>query len=179
MGGQMTRKLGKELLIAFQRRIGVGVANVSRNEFPHFGETISPLLRNHFAIPAKPFRNDCETVSETFQDRVSVRDEKSLGALDVKCFRQALCDSFHGWPRGRPHNFYEMWHAACMCMGLSEWSGDRALRHAATATLFLDVFKGVFHGYFVRTFLSTTGFLCYRSACLDGRGGGSDHRCHD
>jgi hypothetical protein len=39
-------------------------------------------------------------------------------------------------------------------MGLLEWSGDRALRHAATAALFLNVFKGFFHGYFVRTFLS-------------------------
>jgi len=78
MGGQMTRKLGKELLIAFQRRMRVGVANVRRNEFPHFGETISPLLRNHFAILAKPFRKDCETAPETFQDRVSVCDEKSL-----------------------------------------------------------------------------------------------------
>jgi len=78
MGGQVTRERGRDLLMAFQRRIGVGVANVSRNEFPHFGETISPLLRNHFAILAKPFRKDCETVPETFQNRVSVRDEKSL-----------------------------------------------------------------------------------------------------
>jgi hypothetical protein len=178
MGGQMTRKLGKELLIAFQRRMRVGVANVSRDEFPHFGETISPLLRNHFAIPAKPFRNDCETVSETFQDRVSVRDEKSLGALDVKCFRQALCDSFHGRPGGALHNFCEIWHAACMSVEVLKWSGDRALRHAATAALFLDVFKGFFHGYFVRTFLPAAGFLCYRSSCLDGRGGGSSY-CHD
>ena len=78
MGGQAKRKRAKRLLMAFQRRMRVGVANVSRNEFPHFGETISPFLRNDFAIPAKPFRKDCETVPETFQDRVSVRDEKRL-----------------------------------------------------------------------------------------------------
>jgi len=29
-------------------------------------------------------------------------------------------------------------------MGVSKWSGDRALRHAATATRFLDIFKGFF-----------------------------------
>jgi hypothetical protein len=44
MGVQVTRERGKDLLMAFQRRMGVGVANVRRNEFPHFGETISPLL---------------------------------------------------------------------------------------------------------------------------------------
>jgi hypothetical protein len=62
MGGQAKRERGKDLLMTFQRRMRVGVANVSRDEFPHFGETISPLLRNYFAIPAKPFRKDCETV---------------------------------------------------------------------------------------------------------------------
>jgi len=29
-------------------------------------------------------------------------------------------------------------------MGVSKWSGDRALRHAATAARFLDIFKGFF-----------------------------------
>jgi hypothetical protein len=70
MGGHVTRERGKDLLMAFQRRIGVGVANVSRNEFPHFGETISPFLRNDFAIFAKQFRNNCETVCETVPDNL-------------------------------------------------------------------------------------------------------------
>ena len=53
MGGQVTREREKHVLMAFQRRIGAGIANVRRNEFPHIGETISPVLRNHFEKIAK------------------------------------------------------------------------------------------------------------------------------
>ncbi len=36
MGGHVMQDRKQELLIAFQRRMRVGVANVRRNEFPHF-----------------------------------------------------------------------------------------------------------------------------------------------
>jgi hypothetical protein len=55
MGGQAKRKLGKELLMAFQRRLGARVA-IAR------GAT--------FIIPAKSFRHSCETISKQLRNSV-------------------------------------------------------------------------------------------------------------
>jgi hypothetical protein len=65
MGGQAKRKRGKELLMAFQRRMGVRVTNAGHDDFRHFCEIVSLFLRNRFAILVKRFRNNCETVCET------------------------------------------------------------------------------------------------------------------
>ena len=46
-----------------------------------------------------------------------------------------------------------------MCMGLLEWSGDRALRHAATAALFLIVFKGFSMSVSSARFFRSAAFL--------------------
>jgi hypothetical protein len=70
MGGQAKRKRGKELLMAFQRRMGVRVTNAGHDDFRHFCEIVSLFLRNRFAISAKSFRHSCETISKQLRNRV-------------------------------------------------------------------------------------------------------------
>jgi hypothetical protein len=53
MGGQAKRKRGKELVMAFQRRMGVRVTNAGHDDFRHFCEIVSPFLRNDFETIAK------------------------------------------------------------------------------------------------------------------------------
>jgi hypothetical protein len=57
MGGQPKRKRGKELLMAFKRRMGVRVTNAGHDDFRHFCEIVSPFLRNASATISKQLRN--------------------------------------------------------------------------------------------------------------------------
>jgi hypothetical protein len=77
MDGQAKRKLGKELLMAFQRRLGARVAIargatfiIPAKSFHHSCEIVSSFLRNRFIIPAKSFRHSCETISKQLRNSV-------------------------------------------------------------------------------------------------------------